>query len=150
MKRFTFNLRPVAVLRAHAERRAREVLAVAVGNYVKAEESLARAKAKSQELEKILFAGRRERFRAADEASFFHAYRKECANEMSAQKEVIVARTEMENARRLCIEANKALKMIGKLEEHARANYRTETLRSEQAEFDEMATQRIARRQFQS
>lgn len=150
MKRFTFTLRPVAVLRAHAERRARELLAVAVGKYVKAEESLALARSRSQELERILFAGRRERFRASDEASFFHAYRKECAVEIAAQKEVIVARTEMENARRLCIEANKALKVIGKLEEHARASYRVETLKSEQAEFDEMATQRIVRRQFQS
>ena len=68
MKRFRFPLRPVAVLRAHQELRAREAFGAAVHAYVAAEEQHAAAKARSAAFERELFSGRRERFSAAVEA----------------------------------------------------------------------------------
>ncbi|HET7535181.1 MAG TPA: hypothetical protein VFJ90_01910, partial [Candidatus Didemnitutus sp.] len=69
MKRFRFPLRPVAVLRAHKEMRAREAFGAAVHAYVQAGEKLAATRARVAELERTLFAGRTERFFAADAAS---------------------------------------------------------------------------------
>ena len=146
MKRFKFPLKPVAILRAHNERKAREALAVAIGLYVKAEQNLAEIRARTEELEGILFSGRRERFRAMDEAAFLQAYRRECAAEMEGQKLVVTARAEMEAVRAACIVANRELKIIEKLEAHARGKYHVDVLRSEQNDFDEMATQRLLRK----
>lgn len=145
MKRYKFPLRPVATLRAHTERKAREALALTIAAYVQSEKKLADVRARTQELEEILFSGRRQRFRAMDEAAFLQAYRQECANEMTAQKEVFAAQAEVDKARALCIDANRQLKMIEKLEEHSRAKYSLEVLRVQQNEFDEMASQRLAR-----
>ena len=62
MKRFRFPLRPVAVIRAHKEMRAREAFAASVHSYVQTEERLATTRARVKELEQLLFAGRSERF----------------------------------------------------------------------------------------
>ena len=148
MKRYKFPLRPVAVLRAHTERKAREALALAISLYVKAEQNLAQVRIRTEELESILFSGRRERFRAMDEAAFLQAYRRECAIEMDAQRAVIAARAEMEKARTACIAANRELKIIEKLEAKSREHYRIEVLRSDQNEFDEMASRGMAMRKI--
>jgi hypothetical protein len=54
MKRFRFPLRPVAVLRAHREMRAREAFAASVHAYVQSEEVLARTRARVAELAGVL------------------------------------------------------------------------------------------------
>ena len=51
MKRFRFPLRPVAILRAHHQARAREAFAAAVHAYVTAEEGLAAMRRRRCELE---------------------------------------------------------------------------------------------------
>ena len=75
MKKFRFPLRPVAVLRAHREVRARDAFAAAVHAYVASEERLAAARARVTELGRALFEGRAGRFLAADAASLFRVYR---------------------------------------------------------------------------
>ena len=79
MKRFRFSLRPVAILRAHHEMRAREAFAAAVHAFVKSEQELAAAGARLRQLESELTAGRTIRFSAADETHALMAYRRECA-----------------------------------------------------------------------
>jgi flagellar protein FliJ len=92
MKRFHFPLRPVAVVRAHRELRARDAFAAAVHAYVQSEERLANTRTRVAELERMLFAGRSERFGAADAAALFRVYRAECQVEMQAERDVIAAK----------------------------------------------------------
>ena len=146
MKKFRFPLRPVAVLRAHRELRARETFAQSVHAYVAAEERLAAARARVAELGRILFAGRSERFLAADAASLFRVYRGECQAEMEAERDSIAAHEAMNLRREESLEANRHLKIVQKLEEKARASHRAEGQRVEQSALDEFAGYRAARR----
>lgn len=146
MKRFHFPLRPVAVIRAHREMRAREAFAAAVHAYVQTEERLSATRTRVAELEQMLFAGRRERFGAADAASLFRVYRSECHVEMEAEREVIAAREAMNQRRAEYLEANRQLKVVHRLEEKARTRHRTELNRLEQHELDEFAGYAASRR----
>ena len=146
MKRFHFPLRPVAVLRAHKELRAREAFAASVHAYVKTEERLATTRARVADLEQLLFAGRSGRFAAADAAALFRVYRTECHAEMETEREVIAARDTMNLRRNEYIEANRQLKIIDRLEEKARIKNRAENARTEQNELDEFAGYRASRR----
>lgn len=146
MKRFRFPLRPVAVLRAHREMRAREAFAASVHVYVQAEERLATTRTRVADLEEMLFAGRRDRFLASDAAALYRVYRAECHAEMEAEREVIEARDAMAKRRGEYLEANRQLKVVHRLEEKARNTHRLETLRAEQGELDEFAGFRASRR----
>lgn len=146
MKRFRFPLRPVAVLRAHRELQAQEAFGAAVHKYVAAEQSLAETRARVAKYEADLFAGRRERFSAADEARALTAYRNECAAEMEAEKAVIVARDTMHQRRADYLEAHRKVEVVKHLEQDARAEHRLVTTREEQAEFDDFASRRATRR----
>jgi flagellar FliJ protein len=146
MKRFRFPLRPVAVLRAHRQARAREAFAASVHVYVEAEEHLATIRAQQRELEAIMHDGRRATFRAADEVSFWSAYRRVCEDEVKSERTVIEARTLMEERREQYLEAHRAVKVVDKLEQKARTVYRQEVDRESQNELDEMAGFRVARR----
>ena len=146
MKKFRFPLRPVAVLRAHREVRARDAFAAAVHAYVASEERLAAARARVTELGRALFEGRAGRFLAADAASLFRVYRAECAAGMDAERETIAARELMHQRRQEYLEANRQLKVVQRLEEKARANHRTEAQRVEQAALDEFAGYAASRR----
>ena len=146
MKRFRFPLRPVAVLRAHRQARAREAFAASVHTYVEAEEKLATLRAQLRELEAIMHDGRRASFRAADEVSFWGAYRLACTEELTAERLMIEARALMEERRQQYLECHRAVKVVEKLEQKARTNYRLETDRAAQVELDELAGFRVARR----
>lgn len=146
MKRFRFPLRPVAVLRAHREMRAREAFAASVHVYVQAEERLATTRTRVSDLEEMLFAGRRDRFLATDAAALYRVYRAECHAEMEAEREVIEARDAMAKRRNEYLEANRQLKVVHRLEEKARDTHRLETQRAEQGELDEFAGFRASRR----
>lgn len=139
MKRFRFPLKPVAVLRAHKEMRAREAFGAAVHAFVQAEERLALTRARVAELAQVLFAGRSDRFLAADAAGLFRVYRSECQAEMDAEREVITARDLMAQRRAEYLEANRQLKVVHKLEDKARERHRVEELRVEQNNLDEFA-----------
>jgi len=138
MKRFNFPLRPVA----HQELRAREALALSIRAYAESAERLAAARARVAEIESVMFASRRGRMRAADEAAFFQAYRRECAAEVEKQRLFLAARAELDRSREAFFEASRRVKTVERLEQRARESYRLEFLRSEQAGIDEIAGRR--------
>ena len=146
MKKFFFSLRSVAVLRAHRQARAQEIFAAAVHVYVQAEEAQQRVVAQQRALEGLIAMGRRATFSAADEITFWGAYRTACAEQVSAERAVIEARVTMEKRRADYLEAHRAVKVIEQLEQKARTDYRRASERSAQNELDELAGLRSARR----
>ena len=146
MKKFRFPLRPVAVLREHHQSRTREAFAAAVHTFVQAEESLAKKRHERQDLETVMHDGRRATFRAADEISFWDAYRRVCDEEIASERVVFEARNAMEESRQKYLEAHRAVKVIEKLEQKARTGHRLEVEREAQNESDELAGLRVARR----
>jgi len=146
MKRFRFPLRPLAVLRAHRELRAREAFAASVHAYVQTEETLAATRRRVADLGQVLFQRREQSFQAADAAALFRVYRGECQGEIAAERAVIEARDVMNRRRADYLEASRQLKIVDRLEEKARARHRVDTLRAEQADLDDFAGFRAARR----
>lgn len=146
MKRFRFPLRPVAVLRAHREARAREAFASAVHAYVQTEENLAHTRARMVALEQTLFVSRQGQFLAAEVAAQFRAYRGECEQEIAVERTVIEARNVMNQRRQEYLEASRELKIVHRLEEKARFRHRAEVLHAEQVEMDDFAGFRASRR----
>lgn len=146
MKRFRFPLRPVAVIRAHKELRAREAFAASVHAYVQAEELLAATRARVAELAQVLFDGRGGTFLAAEAAALFRSYRAECDEEVKVERQVIEARDLMQKRRAEYLEASRQLKIVNKLEEKARALHRAASLVEDQAAMDEFAGYRASRR----
>jgi flagellar FliJ protein len=146
MKRFRFPLRPVAVIRAHKELRAREAFAASVHAYVQAEELLAATRARVAELAQALFDGRGGTFLAAEAASLFRSYRAECEEQVQVERRVIEARDLMQKRRAEYLEASRQLKVVNKLEEKARSLHRAAALVEDQAAMDEFAGFRAGRR----
>jgi flagellar FliJ protein len=146
MKRFHFPLRPVAILRAHQQARAREIFAAAVSEYGKAWDRLAALQARQRDLEARMQAGRRTIYRAADEVSALAAYHGTCTEVTKADQAVTAARAVMDERREQYLEAHRAVKVVDKLELKARTAYRQEVERESQIELDEMAGFRVARR----
>jgi flagellar export protein FliJ len=142
MKRFRFPLKPVGVLRAHQEARARAAFATTVQAYVQAEETLARTRARVAELEAILFNNRQDTFRPSESAAFFQHYRQESNTVIAAEQKVFAAAETMRQARAAYIAASQATKVITRLEEKSRLHHRQETERILQAELDEFAALR--------
>lgn len=142
MKRFRFPLRPVAVLRAHRETRAREAFATAVHVYIQAEEELGRTRVRMHALEHALFSGRQTSFRAAEAALLLSDYRRECAAEADLERRVIEARSDMQKKREEYLDAHRKLEVVNRLEIKARATHRRDCDREEQAEFDDFAGRR--------
>lgn len=145
MKRFRFPLRPVAVLRAHRELRAREAFGAAVHAYVKTEKDLTATRARVARYEAELSAGREGKFSAAEQARALSMYRQECAAEAEAERVMVAARTAMAERRAEYLDAHRKLEIVKRLEEKARTLHRLEGAREEQAEFDEFASRRLAR-----
>jgi flagellar FliJ protein len=142
MKRFRFPLRPVAVLRAHREVRAREAFAAALQRHAAAQDECRRIGLRMRALEAALFNGREKSFRAAEAALLLSDYRRECGAESEAERQVIAAHGDMQKARADYLEAHRQLEIVDRLEEKAREAHRYENNRSEQAEMDELAGQR--------
>jgi flagellar FliJ protein len=148
MKKFRFGLRPVSVVRAHRESRAREVFAASVHAYVRSEEDLASIRARVAEFGASIFASRRERFEAAEHAVCLAGYRRECAAEIPAERAVFAARAEMERRRAEYLDAHRQLEAVNKLEEKGRKAHRAASAREEQAAFDDRSAH--ARNAFNS
>ena len=146
MKRFRFPLRSVAILRSHKEAVARDRLAAAIRMCAAVEVRLDEARMRLLQMEQLRSVERSGRFRPADEISFFHAYRRECATEAEVTKQLAAAVTEVDAQRGACVEANRAVKAIERLEESSFEAYRAGAFRSEQAESDELAGRRVGRR----
>ena len=148
MKRFRFPLRPVAVLRAHKELRAREAFAAAVHTYVAAEAELAAVRERVARFEAALFAGRRGTFDAASAAQSLSAYRRECAAEGAAERDAIAARAAMDERRTAYLEAHRQHEIVRNLEARAQTAHRLAASREEQAELDDLAGRRARRQQL--
>ena len=146
MKKFRFPLRPVAILREHKQARTREAFAAAVRVFTEAENQLAAKQAEIRDFEKVVNGGRREKFRAADEISFWDAYRRVCDEEKKSEGVVHEARSAMEKSRQIYLEAHRAVKVIEKLEHQARTEHRLGVDREAQLESDELSGLRVARR----
>lgn len=146
MKRFHFSLLPVARLRAHYESRAREAFAAAVGVCAESEQKLARASARVVALETAVIAGREKLFSAAGEAQNLGAYRDELGVEAQAAKAKMAAQAAMEQRRQEYIDAHRRAEAMRRLEEKARAAHQLDLNREEQAEFDDLAGRRSARK----
>jgi len=144
VKKFKFSLASVAILRAHKEAIAREALAAAVRSCSGVEAHLSEVRLRLSEMESRRSAGRSGRFRAADDVSFFLAYRRECESEAEVQKQLSAALSEVDTRRSACVEANRAVKAIERLKSTCFETYRAHALRTEQAEFDEIAGRRRA------
>lgn len=142
MKRFRFPLRPVAILRAHRELRAREAFAVTLQNYSAAEEHLRRVRIRLRALEAALFNGREKTFHASEAALLLSDYRGECTAETEAERQVVAAREEVRKARAEYLEAHRELKIVNRLEEKSRELHRLDHNCAEQAELDEIAGSR--------
>lgn len=144
MKRFKFTLRSVSILRTHKEMRAREALAGAIGALAEAQGRLESVQAGLAEMAAIKSASRLGRFRADEEVNFFRAYVLESAKERESRKQVAAAAAEAETRRNACMEANRELKAVERLEAKQIEQHRAEVFRAEQAEFDEMSGRRAA------
>lgn len=146
MKKFRFPLRPIARLRAHYELRAREAFAAAVATAVESERKLERVSGQVAALEAAVVAGRQQSFSAAGEAGNLGAYRTGLEMEGQALKVKTAAQAALDQRRREYVEAHRRLEVMRRLEGKARAEYQLELNREEQAEFDEIAGQRCARK----
>jgi flagellar export protein FliJ len=146
MKKFRFSLRPVSIVRAHRETRAREVFAASVQSFIRSEEDLAQVRTRIAQFGATIFASRRERFEASEHAICLAGYRRECAAEIPAEKAVFLARSEMERRRAEYIEAHRHMEAVNKLEEKSRAAHRLDLNREEQAEFDDRGRLRVGNR----
>lgn len=144
MGKFRFTLRSVAIVRAHKELVAREALAAAFRASVAAEQRLNAARQRLSAMELMRTAGRSGRFRPADEVAFYHAYRAECTVEAELRGRLAAAINEVEVRRKACVEANRNVKAMDRLESNALAAFRTAGFRAEQAELDEIASRRSA------
>lgn len=150
MKRFRFPLRPVAILRSHQEMRAREAFAAAVQALVAAEQALAATRVRLRDLEVQLTSGRAKTFSPQSEVHALAAYRRECDAEAEAVTAMNEAHEAMQQRRGEYLEAHRKVEILNRLEEKARAAHRYETMREEQAEFDDFAGRRFARRSMNS
>lgn len=145
MKRFRFPLRPVAILRAHHELRAREDFAAAARALAVSEQNLHAVRERICAFEAAIFASRSGSFSAGDGAQAFAAYRLECASEDAAERALASTRAILETRRAAYLEAHRKLEVVRRLETKARQLHGLELQRVEQAEFDEFAGQAHAR-----
>jgi flagellar export protein FliJ len=91
-------------------------------------------------------AGRARNFSAADEIQALMAYRHECAAQDEAEKAVVAAREVMNERRMEYLDAHRKLEVVKRLEEKARAAHHYETMREEQAAFDDFSGRQFSRR----
>jgi flagellar FliJ protein len=143
MKRFRFPLRPIAVLRAHQETRAREAFAAAVQSFVRTEQELLATRERGAEFEAALTAGRRERFAPSCEAQALAAYRRQRLLETEAERRCNESRDLMQLRRTEYLDAHRRVEVVSRLEDKARAVHRDDCNREEQAGFDEFSTGRF-------
>lgn len=146
MKRFRFPLRPVAILRAHRELRAKEAFASAMQTLIASEQRLEAARERVARCGAALAAARTQTFTPAEASATFRAYRAESLAEANAARAATEARTAMEQRRQDYLSANRDLEVVKRLETKARAAHRAEGLREEQIVLDDFAGFRAARR----
>lgn len=146
MKKFRFPLRPVAVLRAHQELRAKEAFAASVHACTRAEQELATTRTRLKQFEAALTQGRADTFSPTDEAQSLAAYRHECGVEAETEKALRKAQEIVQQKRNEYVEAHRRVEIVSRIEVKARTAHRLEVQREEQAEFDDFASRSVSRR----
>lgn len=142
MKRFRFSLRPVAVIRAHIESKAKDAYRAAYSALTAAEERHARSAARVQSLAAAIDAHRRGIFSPQQAAATVRAYSLECQEMARDEQGVMTARQAMLQTREAYIKANRELKVVQRLEDKARATHLAATRVAEQNALDELAAGR--------
>lgn len=127
------------------ELRAREQFSVAVHAFVVAEENLKALRDRLAALEEVMRKSRAQTFRAADEASYLGSYKAETIAVTKASVEVEKARASMEAARQAWLGTRRDLKVVESLEQKARATYRRDVEREDQAALDDRTSALAAR-----
>jgi len=146
MKRFHFSLQAVAIMRSHSELRARQALAAATQACSHAEARLLAAQSRAGETAAGISASRDGKFRAGDQTVFIALHRRECAAIDDAASQLAAAKAEVVRRRDACVEAQRQLKIVTRLEEKARAAHRLAGLALEQTQMDEYAGQRAGKK----
>lgn len=142
MKRFRFSLQSVAMIRSHAESRAREALATALKTQADAEATCENWKTRLVQFEAALTAGRNGRFNASGAAGEYQTYRLECIEARKADEALAKARAAVKDRRQDYLEAHRRVKIMERAEAAARAAHRAANFRIEQSELDELAGNR--------
>ncbi len=145
MKRWHFPLRPVGVLRAHRLAVARNAMATAATTVNELTDRIAAKQAGLQGLTSQQAEARAATFRAAAEIAFWGNYRRELTEVTQLERVRVQAVSDLAAKRAACIEADRAVKMIERLEQTALAAHRVESLRHMQNEMDEFAGHRARR-----
>lgn len=145
MKKFQFPLRSVATIRGLRETRAREGFAAAVQAHTAAGEQVRQTELRIQELETVIRRERRESgFQAADQVSFLRACQRENAALQQASARLSEARAEMERCRQVWLDARRDVRLLGILEEKARAEHRRLLEHEQQALLDDRGNAQTA------
>jgi flagellar FliJ protein len=139
MKRFRFPLRPVAVIRAHHESRAKDAYRAAFSVLNEAEQRHARSLARLRSLAEAIASHRQGSFSPQQAAATARAYSMESQEVARDEKSVSDARHAMLGAREAYIKAHRELKVVQRLEEKARASHLAVCRLLEQAALDELA-----------
>lgn len=137
MKKFRFPLKSVAVVREARELRLREAFSSALQAVAVAEEHLERVRQKKADLERVLLVERRKAFRPAEQLSFLHSHQQVVNEETDASVAVEKAVAVRETRRAEWLESRRDLRLIEKLEQTARQDYRREEEREAQRTLDD-------------
>lgn len=140
MKRFRFSLRPVAVIRAHHESRAKEAYGAAQAALVAAEQSHARSLVRVQGLAEAIDVHRQGTFSPLQAAATVRAFSMECQEVARHEKLVEEARERTRRARDAYVKAHQDLKVVQRLEDKARASHLAACRALEQSALDELAS----------
>lgn len=139
MKRFRFPLRPVAIIRAHHESRAKDAYRAAYAVLSEAEQRHASSLARLRSLAEAIDSHRQGTFSPQQATATARAYSMESQEVARAEKSVAEARQAMLGAREAYIKAHRELKVVQRLEEKARASHLAASRLFEQAALDELA-----------
>jgi flagellar export protein FliJ len=145
MKRFRFRLEAVRTLREVAERGQREAFGAALQRYATAEAAVQAAVQARRELFDHVAGTRSGVFRPSEQTAGLEALRQAAHREAAAEKDRQEAATARDRARETWLEARRALQIIERLEEKARAEHREAADKAEQSLLDELASIGAAR-----
>jgi len=140
MKRFRFRLEAVRTLREVAERGQREAFGVAQQRLAAAELAAQAAATARRELFERVAGTRTGVFFPSEQTAGLEALRRAEKRETDAARVVKEAAEARDQARERWLEARRALQVMERLEEKARAEHREAADKAEQTVLDELAS----------
>lgn len=137
MKKFRFNLEPVATLRNLQEMRASEAFSAANKRLAECEVAVERQQLRVAQFVETLIVRRATGLPGAVHASFMQSYRRELAAETAANEAKTRAQQEQESARKRWIDAHLQVRLVDKLRTKAKERFQTELVQFEQRQLDD-------------